>query len=103
MSKIDQLYTVGKWVTKPGFEKQFISGWEAFAKWTAVNIPGAGTGSLLQNRERPQEFISFGPWESPEAVKAWRESPEFKKSVSQLREMCEEFQPQSFTLVASSR
>ncbi len=102
MTKLNQPYTVGKWVAKSGKEKMSIAEWEAFAKWTARSQSGAGVGYLLQNQERPQEFISFGPWESIAAVKIWRESAEFKTFVTRARELCEDFQPQSLVLVASS-
>jgi heme-degrading monooxygenase HmoA len=102
MTRLDQPYTVGKWIAKAGKENLFISEWEAFAKWTARTQAGVGIGNLIQNRDRCQEFISFGPWENYGAIKAWRESPEFKAFAVKVRELCEDFQPLSFVLVASS-
>ena len=102
MIKVNQPYTVGKWIAKVGSERAFIIEWENFAKWTARNQQGAGIGYLLQDQEKPQQFISFGAWENDAAIKAWRERPEFRAFVSRVRELCEDFQPQSLTLVASS-
>jgi heme-degrading monooxygenase HmoA len=102
MVTINQPYTVGKWITRGGKEKAFIAEWEKFAKWTARNQPGAGMGYLLQDPERPQQFTSFGPWENFEAIRAWRERSEFKAFVARVRELCEDFQPQSLVLVANS-
>jgi heme-degrading monooxygenase HmoA len=102
MNKINQPYTLGIWTTKTGNEKAFIIEWEAFAKWTAVNFSGAGTGYLLQDREHPEQFISFGPWESMEVIKGWRERPEFKAFATKARELCSVFEPRSFVQVASS-
>lgn len=102
MNKINQPYTFGNWTVKPGNEKAFIAEWEAFARWTARNQPGAGTGYLLQDPEHPRQFVSFGPWENTDAIKAWRGHPEFKAFASKVRELCDEFQPQSLLLVASS-
>ncbi len=102
MIKFNQPYTVGKWVTRVGSEKAFITEWEIFAKWTAANQQGAGIGYLLQDEENPQKFISFGAWDNSDAIRAWRERPEFKAFVSKVRELCEDFQPQSLALVASS-
>ncbi len=102
MKKTNQLYTMGHWTAKAGRESEFRAEWEAFARWTGKNQPGAGVAYLLRDNEHPQKFVSFGPWESAEAIKAWRERPEFKAYVGKLRELCEDFQPQSLTAVASS-
>lgn len=95
-------YTVGLWTVKPGKENAFIAEWRTFAKWTAKNQPGAKTGYLLQDPKSPEKFISFGPWESEEAVRRWRESPEFKLFGSRVKDLCSEFQPRSLVLVATS-
>ncbi len=102
MGTSNQQYTVGKWITRVGAESKFIAEWETFAKWTGRNLPGDGVRNLLQDQDRPQQFISFGPWENVEAIKAWRERPEFIEFVSKMRQLCEDFQPQSLRLVASS-
>jgi quinol monooxygenase YgiN len=102
MSKPNQIYTLGNWTTKVGNEQAFITEWQTFAQWTAQHQQGAGIGYLLQDPDHPQQFVSFGPWESPEAVKAWRERPEFKAFVLKVRELCEDFQPRTLVLVASS-
>jgi heme-degrading monooxygenase HmoA len=102
MHTINQPYTLGVWSVKLGNEKTFIAEWKAFADWTAKNQPGAGTGHLLQDPERPNQFVSFGPWESVDAIKSWRERAEFKAFVSRVRELCDDFQPRSLTLVAVS-
>ncbi len=102
MNNLHQLYTLGIWTVKPGKEKQFIAEWEAFAVWTAENQPGAGKGYLLQDREHPEQFISFGPWESADAIKSWRERAEFKAFAAKARELCSNFQPRTLDLVASS-
>ncbi len=102
MDAINQPYTLGKWVTKVGNEKTFITEWTKFAQWTARNQKGAGIGYLLQDPEHPRNFISFGAWQSVEAIKAWRDRSEFKAFVIKAKEICEDFQPQSLVLVASS-
>jgi heme-degrading monooxygenase HmoA len=95
-------YTVGLWTVKPGKEKQFIAEWEAFARWTSANQPGAETGYLLQDSRSTEKFISFGPWRDEDAINGWRESREFKEFASKARELCSEFQPRSMVLVAAS-
>jgi heme-degrading monooxygenase HmoA len=102
MSNNSMPYTVGLWTVKAGKEKSFIAEWEAFARWTSKNQPGAETGYLLQDPKSPEKFISFGPWENEEAINGWRESREFKDFASKARELCSEFQPRSLVLVATS-
>ena len=102
MTNTNQLYTHGLWIAKPGNEQVFITEWSNFAKWTAKHQSGAGTGYLLQDREHPQEFISFGPWDNENAISAWRQRPEFKAFVSKIRELCDDFQPRSLSVVATS-
>src|SRR5258708_4415422 len=99
---LNQLYTLGNWMVKAGNEKTFIAEWQAFARWTAANQMGAGAAHLLQDPDHPRQFISFGPWETDSAIRAWRESPEFKAFVSKVRELCDEFQPRSLVEVARS-
>ncbi|MGB2868237.1 MAG: antibiotic biosynthesis monooxygenase family protein [Bacteroidota bacterium] len=90
------------WTVKHGKEKALIAEWTRFAQWTAKSYPGAGTATLLQDSDNPRRFISFGQWENSATIKAWRERPEFKESVSRIRELCEDFQPQSLVAVATS-
>ncbi len=102
MNEVKKLYTLGTWTAKVGKEETFMAEWQAFARWTARNQPGAGRAYLLQDPEHPQQFISFGPWESQDAIKSWRERPEFREFVARVRQLCDDFQPRSFVAVASS-
>lgn len=103
MHGINEPYTLGLWTAKAGKEKTFVTEWENFARWTANNQPGAGMAYLLQDPEHPQQFVSFGPWENSDAIKAWRERPEFQAFVLKARELCDDFQPRSLVSVASSQ
>ncbi len=102
MITINQPYTLGKWIAKAGCEEAFIAEWTSLAKWTAMNQGGAGIGYLLQDPQQPQYFISFGAWQTVEAIKEWRDRSEFKAFVVKAKELCEDFQPHLLTLVASS-
>ncbi len=102
MDKSGQLYTAGLWTVKPGKEAEFIRAWEEFARWTGEHQPGAAVGTLVQDIARPQRFLSFGPWESAEHIDAWRATPEFKAFAAQARELCDDFQPGTYKLVAQA-
>lgn len=97
-----QQYTVGTWITKAGCEQEFVAEWARFAEWTAKNQKGSGTGYLLQDAEQPQRFLSYGAWENAEAITAWRDRAEFKLFAARAKELCAEFHPQRFVLVAST-
>lgn len=102
MFKPNQPFTVGLWTVKSGSEQEFVKMWSDFAKWTAIHQPGAGSGYLLQDAKNPREFISYGPWESTEAINAWRDRPEFKSFGAKVRELCDDFQPRTLSLVSGS-
>lgn len=94
-----QIFTLGVWKTKPGKEAEFIELWQSFADWTAVHMAGAGSGTLLQDAENPRQFISYGPWRDSEAVRNWRDTPEFKDFAARARGLCDEFEPQNMLRV----
>ena len=94
------IYTHGAWVVIPGREDEFVAAWTDFARWTTKNVPGAGAGTLLRDREDRRRFVSFGPWESESAVAAWRQRPEFMDFVKAARELLEEFRPATLDTVA---
>ncbi len=96
------LYTVGTWEVKRGSESAFVDAWRLFASWSSNRYPEAGTAHLLQDTDAPGRFISFGPWESVEAVKSWRASPEFHAFLVRAKELCESFTPHSMRLTATS-
>ncbi len=102
MNGSGELFTVGIWMVKPGNEAIFISAWERFARWTSENQPGALLGTLLQDAENPQRFISYGPWRDVENIKIWRNTAEFKAFAAKAKELCESFQPSMMKAVAFS-
>jgi hypothetical protein len=69
---VPELYTCGIWQVAPGSEEDFVSAWRDLAEWTVKHTPGAGAATLVQDTGQPNRFVSFGPWESAEAIDAWR-------------------------------
>lgn len=96
-----QLYTHGSWVVKEGQEEAFQAAWQGFAEWTNANISGtvAGEAKLLRDLEDPTRFYSFGPWDSLEAIQAWRADPGFLERVGQMRELLVAFEAHTLRLV----
>jgi heme-degrading monooxygenase HmoA len=97
----DEIYTSGRWVTKPGREAEFVRLWREFAEWSKANAEGAGWVVLLQDREQPNAFLSVGPWDSEQAIAAWRESEGFRSRIGAIRDLLETFEPSALTPVVA--
>jgi heme-degrading monooxygenase HmoA len=97
-----QLYTHGRWLVKKGRQERFQAAWQEMADWTNAEINGAvaGEARLLQDLDDPALFFSFGPWDSLEAIQAWRADPGFQERVGRIRELLESFEPHTLRMVA---
>jgi heme-degrading monooxygenase HmoA len=98
---VGEVYTTGSWKPNAGSEHAFVEAWIRFADW-ASSRPGAGTLRLARDLRDPGQFVSFGVWESIEAVRGWKGSPEFRERMARLQEHVAEFQPGELELVASA-
>jgi heme-degrading monooxygenase HmoA len=93
-----ETYTNGIWVTKAGEEDEFVAEWRDFVTW-ASTWPGSGTFRLVRDVEQPQRYMSFAPWESFEAQRAWKESDEFKERIGRVKSHTTDFTPSVQELV----
>lgn len=100
METLGQLYTFGIWTVHPGKEAEFKRIWDDFARWSSDHQPGGGDARLVQDLEAPNRFISYGPWESSDAILAWRGTLEFKAFAAQAQKLCADFQPGRYKLVS---
>ena len=94
-----EMYTTGTWKPNAGEEKAFVEAWREFAEW-ASGFPGAGLLRLARDLSDPERYVSFGRWESIEAAKAWKESPQFKERMSHVQAHVDEFAPAELEVVA---
>jgi heme-degrading monooxygenase HmoA len=96
-----QLYTHGRWVVKEGQQERFQAAWQELAEWTNANVEGAvgGEARLLQDLDDPGLFYSFGPWETLEAIQAWRAADGFQERVGRIRELLDSFEARTLRLV----
>ncbi len=78
-------YTHGRWTVRAGREDEFVALWRAFAEWAAAHLPDARWAVLSRNRDRPNEFVSFGPWPTLEAIDDFRSRPEFAAALAGMR------------------
>ncbi len=93
-------YTMGSWRPFPGQEDDFIEAWTEFASW-ATGLPGSGLARLTRDLREPDRFWSFLDWESMEAVRNWKDSPEFKERMGRVQKHIDGFAPTELELVAS--
>jgi|ERR1044071_778004 len=95
------VYTSGTWQPNTGSEEAFIEAWSQFAEW-ASSRPGAGTLRLVRDLANPGRYQSFGEWDTIDAVREWKGSPEFRERMSRVLQHVDDFVPSEFELVASA-
>lgn len=89
---MSEVWTLARWVVKPGKEEDFCEAWRDLADWTVSEFSEA-QGTLLRDRDEPNVFFSFGPWRDLDQAQAWRASDGFGQRVSRIRELLEGFEP----------
>jgi heme-degrading monooxygenase HmoA len=92
-------YTHTSWIVKEGRESEFVERWNEWADWTRRQGL-ASRALLLRDVDDPRHFVSFGPWESMQAVGSWRAQAGYGERVARLREVVEHFEPRTFEVVA---
>jgi quinol monooxygenase YgiN len=90
------VWTHGSWTVKPGREAEFVAAWKEMLE-RATADPGIPDSSptLLRDRDRPNVFVSFGPWPDAEAVAHFRASEAFRAGVGRMQELLESFETQT--------
>ena len=66
------VWTHGRWTVKPGREEDFLAALGALAADVRAEMD-APTPTLLRDRDQPNRFLTFGRWESMEAIERFRE------------------------------
>jgi heme-degrading monooxygenase HmoA len=97
MSTIGQPFTCGIWTVRDGSEEEFVTRWMALVD-SARDVPGAQSFTLIQDRQDPHRFISFGAWEDWSSADGWRSGEAFGERMRACRELCEDFRPNDSTL-----
>jgi len=92
------IYTTGSWKPFPGREDAFLEAWAEFMTW-ATSLPGAGAAVLGRDERDPGRFVSFAAWESIDAVRGWKDSPEFKPRMARVQEHVDKFAPTELDVV----
>ncbi len=81
------------WRVGPGQEEEFVRAWREDLAEYFLSLPGVIGGTLLRSVDDPTLFYSFGPWHSPEDIRAMRTDPRTTAVMGKLRELCVEATP----------
>ena len=99
---MNEVWTHGTWTVTPGRESDFVRAWKELGDWTVREFPGSH-GTLLRDTERPNVFISFGPWRDKDTAARWRASDDFQVHLATIRATLERFEPLLLEHVATKR
>ena len=91
-------YSLTTWIVRPENEDEFVRRWAKFAEWSSAEGLAA-SAKLLRDVDDPSRFISFGPWETLEAIRRWRALEGFQQHVQALSEVVEDFEPRTLVQV----
>ena len=94
-------YTHTTWIVKEGREDEFLRLWQQLADWT-VTENFAQSAMLLRDVERPNVFVSLGPWHTIEEVERWRLTEGFQERIARLESVLERFEPTTLELVLAT-
>ena len=94
------VWTHGTWTVKPGHEEEFVAAWLALAREGSAELAPPEPPTLLRDRERPNVFLSFGPWADDAAVDRFRSSVAFQAAQQRMRDLLESFEPRTFDEVS---
>jgi heme-degrading monooxygenase HmoA len=98
---MSEIYTTGRWKPNTGKEDAFARAWADFAAW-ASTMRGAGTLRLARDVRDVEIFVSFGRWNSIEAVRAWKSAPDFRDGIARVLQHVAEFEPTELAVVATA-
>ena len=96
-----EMITTGIWVVNEDKEAAFLDAGAAFAGW-ASSMDGASTLRLGRDTGDSRRFVSFGAWDSPTLVHAWKGGGEFRERMAQVLQHVAEFHPSELDVVASA-
>jgi len=95
------VYSVGVWKVKAGKEEIFLKAWIDFANWTKSNQKGSRNVIMLQDLEQKNKFMSIWPWDNLENMQAWRQTPEFRATLIELKKLCDKIEPKTMKTVVN--
>jgi heme-degrading monooxygenase HmoA len=92
-------YTLASWQVRQGQEEEFLRVWREELAPAFLGVTPSARGTLIQSLEEPQQFYSFGPWETLEQMEAARSDPRAREAIGKLVSLCEQARPGPFRVV----
>ena len=89
------VWTQGTWTVRPGAEEAFVEAWTTLVRDVSSELDVPEAPTLLRDRERPNVFLSFGPWPDDAAVERFRLSDAFRDGTAAMRDLLESFEPRT--------
>jgi quinol monooxygenase YgiN len=89
------VWTHGLWIVKPGAEDAFVDAWTELARAGMEQFRPPAAPKLLRDRERPNVFVSFGPFRDDGDVESFRSSDAFARAREAMRDLLESFEPRT--------
>ena len=99
---MSETITSGSWQPMAGHEDAFVEAWIEFASW-ASGMAGAGTLRLARDLNDPTRLVSYGNWETLDAVHAWKGTSEFRDRMARVLQHVDDFRPVELGTVATAR
>ena len=93
------VYTTGSWRPFEGQVQPFLDRWTEFAAWSS-GFPGAGQAVLARDVRDEARFVSFIGWDTMDAMRDWKASPEFKERMGAVQQHIDKFAPTEIDVVA---
>jgi quinol monooxygenase YgiN len=84
------VWTHGTWTVKPGQEAAFVMAWSSLAR-ASLGEFGTAPPTILRDRDRPNVYITFGPFGSMQDVDAFRASDLFSEGLRMIRPLLDSF------------
>ena len=93
------VWTHGTWTVLRGQEDAFVEAWTGLARGSIGRF-GTAPPTLLRDRDRPNVFVTFGPFAGAEEVEAFRASDLFRDGVATMRPLLESFEAATLDQIA---
>ena len=95
------VWTHGEWTVKPGHEDEFVDLWRELARRGVAAFRTVAPPTLLRDHDRPNVFLSFGPWPSIAEVTRFRSSDVFGDARERMGAILESFETRTLDEVST--
>jgi quinol monooxygenase YgiN len=91
------VWTHGIWTVRPGREDEFVAAFDHLVRDVGAELGTDNRPTLLRDRERPNVFVTFGPWEDEVAIERFRAV--LVPRLGPVQEVLESFEPMTLDQV----